>query len=179
MEAAGPGFEARRRVHVRDDVQLVDEEEHERAALGDRPVDLARLGDDHLRLLGDDHLLADVLRGDLHLLKVLDELLVADTRKDEGGPGVETPWLPAVGHGLVAAHRRARNTDQGVRRAAAAAPGSARFARGAVVVLAGRGLPDKSVCLHSPQLGDMRPLGIQGNDADPLPPMYMRRPQAP
>ena len=64
--------------HVRDDVQLVDEEEHERAALGDRPVDLARLGDGRLGVLGDDHLGGDLLRGGLRLLEREDEVLVAE-----------------------------------------------------------------------------------------------------
>ena len=63
-------------VHVRDDKELVDEEEHERTALAQWAVDLARLGDDHLRLLGNGHLGGDLLRGLLGRLERLDECLV-------------------------------------------------------------------------------------------------------
>ena len=61
---------------MRDDVHLVDQEEHESAALAHRPVDLARLRDDDLGLLGDRHLLGDLERRRLCLLKRLDQLLV-------------------------------------------------------------------------------------------------------
>ena len=54
--------------------QVREQEEHERAAVGHRTVHLRGLDHDHLGLLGDDDLLANLDRGGLRVLEVLDEL---------------------------------------------------------------------------------------------------------